>query len=163
VSRGGIFIKTSSPFPPGTLLKFEIRIQDEQTVLGGVGRVVWKRDADQTADDSPQGMGVKFIKIDDKSKGLIARLVDAQKGGPSAYDLGKPADAAADDDGESVGTGNSQPPPAATPAAAKPARASTMLGPPPRSLRPLAVTPAVAASSLRPIRAARCLRPKSAP
>jgi Tfp pilus assembly protein PilZ len=47
VSRGGIYIKTPSPFPPGTLLKFEIRIQDEQSVLAGVGRVVWKREADQ--------------------------------------------------------------------------------------------------------------------
>src|SRR6186997_1370535 len=44
VSRGGIFIKTASPFPPGTLLKFEIRIQEEQAVLAGVGRVVWKRE-----------------------------------------------------------------------------------------------------------------------
>jgi uncharacterized protein (TIGR02266 family) len=128
VSRGGIFIKTSSPFPPGTLLKFEIRIQDEQTVLGGVGRVVWKRDADQVTDDSPGGMGVKFIKIDDKSKGLIARLVDAQKGGPSAYDLGKPGDAGDDDAAEGMGTGNSQPPPAAAAGGAKQPRASTMLG-----------------------------------
>src|SRR5215208_1540145 len=79
VSRGGIFIKTPSPFPPGTLLKFEIRIQDEQSVLAGVGRVVWKREADQAGGaDQPAGMGVKFIKIDDKSKGLISRLVDAQ-------------------------------------------------------------------------------------
>src|SRR3954468_808224 len=71
VSRGGIFIKTPSPFPPGTLLKFEIRIQDEQSVLAGVGRVVWKREAtDPNAGEAPSGMGVKFIKIDDKSKGL---------------------------------------------------------------------------------------------
>ncbi len=26
VSRGGMFIKTPSPFPPGTLLKFEVKI-----------------------------------------------------------------------------------------------------------------------------------------
>jgi uncharacterized protein (TIGR02266 family) len=67
VSRGGIFIKTPSPFPAGTLLKFEIRIQDEQAVLAGVGRVVWKREAPQANGDLPSGMGVKFIKIDDKS------------------------------------------------------------------------------------------------
>ncbi len=86
VSRGGIFIKTPSPFPPGTLLKFEIRIQDEQSVLAGVGRVVWKRDGNETSNDSPAGMGVKFIKIDDKSKGLIQRLVESQpEGTPSAF------------------------------------------------------------------------------
>src|SRR5262249_21074856 len=66
VSRGGIFIKTPSPFPPGTLLKFEIRLQDEQTMLSGVGRVVWKRDPPDAGDQRPAGMGVKFIKIDDK-------------------------------------------------------------------------------------------------
>src|ERR1044071_203210 len=81
VSSGGIYIKTSSPFPPGTLLKFEIRIQDEQSVLAGVGRVVWKREPGEAGTETPAGMGVKFIKIDEKSKTLISRLVDAQGGG----------------------------------------------------------------------------------
>ena len=91
VSRGGIFIKTPSPFPPGTLLKFELRIQDEQAVLAGVGRVVWKREAGDSGGDQPAGMGVKFIKLDEKSKSLIAKLVDAQQGGASAYEAGKTA------------------------------------------------------------------------
>ena len=118
VSRGGIYIKTPSPFPPGTLLKFEIRIQDEQSVLAGVGRVVWKREADQATPESPAGMGVKFIKIDDKSKGIIARLVDAQGGGISAYDRGHPGGAEAE----------AAKAPAAEKAADKTKRASTMLG-----------------------------------
>src|SRR3954469_4824924 len=89
VSRGGIFIKTPSPFPPGTLLKFEIRIQDEQAVLSGVGRVVGKREPTQSHGAPPSGMGVKFIKIDDKPKSLIARLVDAQDGAISTFEAGK--------------------------------------------------------------------------
>ena len=72
VSRGGIFIKTPSPFLPGTLLKFEIRIADDKPMLQGVGRVVWKRDATAAAaPDKPAGMGVKFIKIDDASRKTI--------------------------------------------------------------------------------------------
>src|SRR5262249_2340696 len=86
VSRGGIFIKTPSPFPPGTLLKFEIRIQEEQSVLAGVGRVVWKREPPQASPEAPAGMGVKFIKIDDKSKALISRLVENQQGKVSTFD-----------------------------------------------------------------------------
>ena len=35
VSRGGIFIKTPSPFLAGTLLKFEIRIADDKAMLAG--------------------------------------------------------------------------------------------------------------------------------
>ena len=38
VSRGGMFIKTPSPFPPGTLLKFEVKIAEDQKVIQGVGR-----------------------------------------------------------------------------------------------------------------------------
>jgi uncharacterized protein (TIGR02266 family) len=132
VSRGGIFIKTPSPFPPGTLLKFEIRIQDEQSVLAGVGRVVWKRDGGEGGSESPAGMGVKFIKIDDKSKGLIQRLVESQpEGTPSAFEAGK--------NGDGVGVGGEEASsdeatkrvetPAAAGAAKTPQkRASTMLG-----------------------------------
>src|SRR3954463_14162544 len=69
VSRGGMFIKTPSPFPAGTLLTFEVRISEATRVMQGVGRVVWKREASSaTAPDSPAGMGVKFIKLDDDSK-----------------------------------------------------------------------------------------------
>src|SRR4051812_44503021 len=156
VSRGGIFIKTPSPFPPGTLLKFEIRLQDEQSVLAGVGRVVWKRDAGESASEMPAGMGVKFIKIDDKSKGLIQRLVESQQvGSTSAFEAGKSGDGAGaatveepspDELTRKVETPAAKPAPAATPAAAASAataaaataasastaanakRASTMLG-----------------------------------
>ena len=132
VSRGGIFIKTPSPFPPGTLLKFEIRIQDEQSVLAGVGRVVWKRDGGETGTESPAGMGVKFIKIDDKSKGLIQRLVESQpEGTASAFEAGKNGDGAGSDDVASDdATKKIETPAAASAAGAKAPqkRASTMLG-----------------------------------
>jgi hypothetical protein len=36
VSSGGMFIKTPSPFPPGTLLKFEVKIAEDQRVMQGV-------------------------------------------------------------------------------------------------------------------------------
>ncbi|MDQ2647230.1 MAG: TIGR02266 family protein, partial [Myxococcota bacterium] len=89
VSRGGMFIKTPSPFPPGTLLKFEVKIADEQRLMQGVGRVVWKREANDSNDSRPAGMGVKFIKIDDESRRTIERLVDARGGdGDNAFDQG---------------------------------------------------------------------------
>ncbi len=84
VSRGGVFVKTQTPFPPGTLLKFEIRLAEDQPVIQGVGRVVWKREPTQAAGDKPAGMGVKFIKIDDASTQVIERLV-SKDGAGSAY------------------------------------------------------------------------------
>src|SRR5882672_6594481 len=86
VSRGGIYIKTGSPFPPGTLLKFEIRLASDQAVITGVGRVVWKRDTSQGTGERPSGMGVKFIKIDDPSKTVIDRLVNSRSDAGRAYE-----------------------------------------------------------------------------
>src|SRR5271170_5034028 len=86
VSKGGIFIKTASPFPPGTLLKFEIRLSGDQAVIAGVGRVVWKRDGTIGSNERPSGMGVKFIKIDDPSKTVIDKLVSTKADAGKAYD-----------------------------------------------------------------------------
>ena len=88
VSRGGMFIKTPSPFPPGTLLKFEVKIADEQKVIQGVGRVVWKRESETSDRERPNGMGVKFIKIDDASRKLIDQLVSTRADAGAAYEAG---------------------------------------------------------------------------
>ncbi|HEY2410279.1 MAG TPA: TIGR02266 family protein [Polyangiaceae bacterium] len=88
ISRGGMFIKTPSPFPAGTLLKFEVKIAADQKVIQGVGRVVWKRDGADGSDARPGGMGVKFIKIDDASRKVIDSLVDARGDESSAYEAG---------------------------------------------------------------------------
>jgi uncharacterized protein (TIGR02266 family) len=86
VSRGGIYIKTGNPFPPGTLLKFEIRLASDQAVIAGVGRVVWKRDAGTATAERPAGMGVKFIKIDEPSKSVIDKLVSARADAGRAFE-----------------------------------------------------------------------------
>lgn len=79
ISKGGIFIKTPNPFNVGTLLKFEIRIKDDQALISGVGRVVWKRESTKTANEKPAGMGVKFIKLDPASRELIERVIAHRK------------------------------------------------------------------------------------
>jgi uncharacterized protein (TIGR02266 family) len=88
VSRGGMFIKTPSPFPPGTLLKFEVKIAEDQKVIQGVGRVVWKRESETSDKERPSGMGVKFIKIDDPSRKTIDQLVDSRGDTSAAYEAG---------------------------------------------------------------------------
>jgi uncharacterized protein (TIGR02266 family) len=124
VSRGGMFIKTPSPFPAGTLLKFEVRIADEQKVMQGVGRVVWKRETPGATVDSPAGMGVKFIKLDDDSKAVIDRLIGVRGEKEGAYDVGERTAA--------TGTGSVSTPMAGLAAAAvaeaKPVRKGTMIG-----------------------------------
>ncbi len=82
ISRGGLFIKTNSPFPNGTLLKFEVRIGEEQTVIDGVGRVTWRRERN-LGPGKPAGMGIKFIRIADECVQVIQNAVDkhADQGG----------------------------------------------------------------------------------
>jgi uncharacterized protein (TIGR02266 family) len=86
VSRGGMFIKTPQPFPPGTLLKFEVRIAEDRKVMQGVGRVVWKRDNVAVDPERPAGMGVKFIKLDDESRQLIDQVLASRSDESSSFD-----------------------------------------------------------------------------
>jgi uncharacterized protein (TIGR02266 family) len=88
ISRGGIFIKTRSPFPAGTLLKFEVRIAEDQKLMHGVGRVVWRREADRAEESFPAGMGIKFIKTGEGAADLINQLVAARQGVESSFDAG---------------------------------------------------------------------------
>lgn len=150
VSRGGIFVKTPSPFAPGTLLKFEIRLAGDKSVIAGVGRVVWKRESAQAAAEKPAGMGVKFIKIDDASRALIDRLVNEKADAGSAF-TSEPAANEAAPAGSNVGAGTPPPAPvaeakpgsdAAKPGiatagavGAKPEPPRTGLGPPPAAKR----------------------------
>jgi uncharacterized protein (TIGR02266 family) len=121
VSRGGMFIKTPSPFPPGTLLKFEVKIAEDQKVIQGVGRVVWKRESESGDKERPNGMGVKFIKIDDQSRKTIDTLVDSRGDAAAAYEAGG-----------GDGGGSSKTAPGATPAAAMtPATPESASGKPP--------------------------------
>ncbi|HEY3237589.1 MAG TPA: TIGR02266 family protein, partial [Polyangiaceae bacterium] len=89
ISRGGMFIKTPSPFPPGTLLKFEVKIAEEQRLMQGVGRVVWKRESPEASGDRPAGMGVKFIKIDEPAKQLIDQLITRRADAGTAFEEGR--------------------------------------------------------------------------
>ncbi|MCU0663949.1 MAG: TIGR02266 family protein [Myxococcota bacterium] len=76
LSRGGLFINMATPLPVGTLIKFDVRLEDDNSIFQGVGRVVWRREA--VRDDVPPGMGVKFIKLDNTSRDNIETLLEGR-------------------------------------------------------------------------------------
>jgi uncharacterized protein (TIGR02266 family) len=86
VSQSGIYIMTANPFPPGTLIKFEILLANGRPVITGAGRVAWKRDGAQASGVRPAGMGVKFIEIDELSTALIDKLVAARPDAGLVYE-----------------------------------------------------------------------------
>ncbi len=142
VSKGGLFIKTPTPFPPGTLLKFEIRIASDKAVISGVGRVVWKREPTQAGTERPAGMGVKFIKVDESSRATIDRVVGigAAPGAGGNFESELPEDR------------TSLPVPPAGPGPSRPplVRRATMAGLGDGSVRPEAIAAALATSSNPP-------------
>lgn len=89
ISRGGIFIKSKTPMSVGTLLKFEFQLKDESRLIHGVGRVVWKRDESETANGSPPGMGIKFIKMDPESRTLVEKIVSTRGHDAGAFEEGQ--------------------------------------------------------------------------
>lgn len=82
ISKAGIFIKTPKPKPVGTDVRFEFQIADDTVVMRGSGVVSWIRET--ADDDKPQGMGIKFVKLDSRSKDILDRIVMAKKSRSSA-------------------------------------------------------------------------------
>ena len=103
ISRGGVFIKAKKPLAVGTLLKFEFILQDQSTLIHGVGRVVWRREDGDADPANPPGMGLKFIKMDPESRSVVQRIAE-DRGQPGVFDQGKdgvpPAPALAADPGD---------------------------------------------------------------
>jgi len=73
ISKGGVFIKSDSPLPVGTLvnLKFTV-IMEELETIEGVGKVVWV--APVGGKETP-GMGVVFTELTSYSQELINKLL----------------------------------------------------------------------------------------
>ena len=88
ISGGGVFIKAKKPLAVGTLLKFEFMLQDQSSLIHGVGRVVWRREEADADEGNPSGMGIKFIKMDPDSRAIVQRIVD-ERARPGAFDRGK--------------------------------------------------------------------------
>ncbi len=82
VSPGGMFIRTRTPQPAGTVLEFEFRLGDGFELIRGRGEVVWTRPEDD-GPARPAGMGLRFLELSQGSKELIYRIVDhhIQQGG----------------------------------------------------------------------------------
>jgi uncharacterized protein (TIGR02266 family) len=78
VSRGGIFVQSQRTQPMGTLIRFEFQLSDKQAVIRGEGRVAWAVPFDPAHPERTYGMGVRFTRLDVKSKKLIDDMVGAR-------------------------------------------------------------------------------------
>jgi uncharacterized protein (TIGR02266 family) len=72
ISKTGIFIKTPKPKAVGVRIKFEFQIADGTPVLRGIGEVSWNRA--EASKGKPPGMGIKFLKLDAKSRKIVEKI-----------------------------------------------------------------------------------------
>jgi uncharacterized protein (TIGR02266 family) len=64
ISKGGMFIKTNSPHPLGTVLSLEFTLPGRKETIHATGLVVWHHKPAQTNVSSHEpGMGIKLTEI----------------------------------------------------------------------------------------------------
>jgi len=75
ISKSGIYMKTLSPKPVGTTIRFEFLLSDGTPVLKGEGEVAWALAGESTQPGQSHGMGVKFRRLDSKSKQIVQKAL----------------------------------------------------------------------------------------
>ncbi len=89
LSPGGMFIRSRTPQPVGTLVKFEVQIAGGVRVLRGTAVVRWVR---QVADaEGPPGMGLQFQELDPVTQALIDRMLELNRAAGQAASAPRPA------------------------------------------------------------------------
>ncbi len=87
ISITGMFIQTTNAQAPGTLVEFEFALVDGLELIRGRGEVVWARRQNRGT-GQPPGMGVRFLRLDAKSRRLIRWAVEKQIAeGTEPFDL----------------------------------------------------------------------------
>jgi type IV pilus assembly protein PilZ len=84
ISKGGTFIRTAKPLPPGTEFVFVLIIPKLEEPLRLNGEVVWTTEPARATDDEPAGMGIRFKYLDDserkQTEDIVERLVKNELG-----------------------------------------------------------------------------------
>lgn len=81
VTRGGIFLATRTPRPPGAEFAFEVLLSTGQIALAGEGKVIWVKAFNPAEPQKPHGMGVQFTHIDPATRETLNRILRSKAAG----------------------------------------------------------------------------------
>jgi len=83
ISEGGVFVATHQIFPIGTKFRMILFLGKEKLEIDSL--VVWVRgeDSSMISGEEP-GMGLKFIKLDERSYAVISEFIKKRE--PILYD-----------------------------------------------------------------------------
>lgn len=76
ISKGGTFIRTAKPLPPGTEFVFVLTVPKLGEPLRLNGEVVWTVDPARASDENPAGMGIRFKYADAGEREATERVVE---------------------------------------------------------------------------------------
>lgn len=72
LSRGGIFIQTVDPLPPGTPIFLQLSLPGNPQPLEVESKVIWSRkEENEEGNKSIPGMGIQFLRIDEQNKKIL--------------------------------------------------------------------------------------------
>ena len=75
VGKSGLFLPTKAPQPIGTEVKFELRLNTDQVVLVGLGRVKSMTPADPAQPKLAFGNSIELMRVSPQGRDLIMKML----------------------------------------------------------------------------------------
>ena len=72
ISAGGMFVRTRTPNPLGSMIYLQFKLKDGQKVIEGLGKVVHVNPPEHAV----PGMGIEFVNLDRDSRKLIDEIIE---------------------------------------------------------------------------------------
>lgn len=79
VGNVGIFLPTRQIYPPGTEIKFELRLATDVPMLVGLGRVKSSHEPDPRNSRAVFGIAVEIIRVTREGRQLLVRLIERRR------------------------------------------------------------------------------------
>lgn len=79
VGKSGMFLPTRAAHPPGTELKFELRLANDKPVLVGMGRVKELRQPDPNNPRVAFGLAVELMRVTRDARDLILKMLERRR------------------------------------------------------------------------------------
>ena len=76
ISKGGTFIRTDRPLDVETEFIFALAVPSLEEPLRLLGKVRWRRTAEESTPDAEAGMGIEFVWRDDEERRATERTVE---------------------------------------------------------------------------------------
>jgi len=77
LGSGGLFIKTATILPVGTLLDLEFNLPKRDQILHTKAKEAWTRSQDMSTEKLPPGMGAEFIDMNPEDRELLKNYIAA--------------------------------------------------------------------------------------